>query len=845
MPRLSRISTSALLAALAVSLGACGAEDPSAPDGPDGGPVAEVTCTDLGLASSSGVPLERIPIGALPASFDAPFAAELSTGGGTPLGLAYVREDETGDLYLAVPVHPTEPITGGAVQLTFTDGSEACASVPFTILPLPAASGELAAVVELLQAELAAAAQRLETTPEELRAAAIEDMSPSLWPLAFAQTLIDDPANDEALSDVVDGALGADVLALADRLLAQTGLREALESSALPNAQQTTSADPSAGLATDVGSAPERSVAGLLCTPDFVTTGEQLDFCMETAAEMAASATGLSREVSEDIQQVFADLESNQLPLAGEVKAVFGAMFWVIYTQREQAASLLPSRLTAIDVMGDPVALEEDDERPATITANVYATSLGYNLQGQIIDGLNEAAGLVQTTGKFDFSTGTPLDDVAAKIAPKFESRLRDLQIDELDIPSELFGPVLLTEATWFTARLVEGEAVEVVGDVQFEGRRAGPAKLSVRTADGEFGGSQIAGQLDVEVKTLQVTISPTEASVAPGDPKSFDVTVARSYHPESVAVVNPGSLQGSAELTIGEGGAHYVTYVAPENPDFGRVDLLTVEHTATTGARAGQDPPRRAVATIRFGSITIDPRSACVDLSGTRQFSAPIEGPTDTTVVWDADHGWFTDDGEYTAPSARPDDGVDMIYAHSAAFPALRDSVTIDIGCTCSSTLTLGGVPIVAEAGDEVYFTDWGGPTDEYGNNHEFFGITFRRADGSSTYTLPLEDDPATWPTQGPNPVRVQGNVGLSDGEIIYSSDDEFPAILTLEEYIPETKAVGTVTAEVTIASTQPPYSEPSTLRWSFAVTVPPGFTRSSFPSSRGWRYNCSVGGS
>jgi hypothetical protein len=386
---------------------------------------------------------------------------------------------------------------------------------------------------------------------------------------------------------------------------------------------------------------------------------------------------------------------------------------------------------------------------------------------------------------------------------------------------------------------------VEIVGDVQFEGRRAGPAKLSVRTKDGEFGGSQIADQLDVEVQTLQVIINPTETSVAPNEVKSFDVTVERSRHPESVALVNTGALQGAAELTIGEGGAHYITYVAPENPDFSRPDLLTVEHTATTGARAGQDPPRRAIAAITFGRIEIDPRSACVDLSGTLPFSATVEGPDDQTVVWDADHGSFDENGVYTAPSTRPDDGVDMIYAHSAAFPALRDSVTIDIGCACSSTLTLGGVSIAAEAGDLLYFSDWGGPTDEYGNNHEFFGITLSKADGSTTYTLPLEDDPATWPTLGANPVRVQGNVGLSDGEIIYSSDDEFPAILTLEEYTPETKAVGSVTADVTIASTQPPYSEPTTLRWSFAVTVPPDFRRSSFPGARGWRYTCTVGGS
>jgi hypothetical protein len=144
-------------------------------------------------------------------------------------GFASVLPDTTGALHLIVPLHPESHVSGGAVQLMFTDSVVACAPVDFTIQPMPAADGEFAAVVDLFQDILTDQAAIMGTTPEELIATPLQDLPPALWPLAIAQTTVDDPANDSSLRAFVDGLLDAEALDVANRLLALTDVLSSLE----------------------------------------------------------------------------------------------------------------------------------------------------------------------------------------------------------------------------------------------------------------------------------------------------------------------------------------------------------------------------------------------------------------------------------------------------------------------------------------------------------------------------------------------------------------------------------------------------------------------------------------
>ncbi|MEX2531366.1 MAG: hypothetical protein WD960_11385 [Gemmatimonadota bacterium] len=683
---------------LSLLAGGCGGELPPTEvdhegPGPDETLFTEVDCPNFALAATSGVPLDEIAIGTLPSSFDLPAAASISEGETEHAGFAFIRfdvSDGDGELRLVVPLHPVTPMEGGSVRLTVSDGTLACEPVDFTIQPLPAADGELEAVVDLLQEVLAGQAASFEATPDELLATPIDDLSPALWPLAAAQAVLDDPTNEESLRAVAEGAVGGEVLDWIERILARTTLRASLE-------------NPPDPIVAGVGPA---GVSAIECQPDTIgkDTGA-LHRCMAAAAAARRAASGLSREVAADIGKAFSAASDLGLPLADVVEAVFSAIFWVIYNEREKAAALYPSQFTSMSIKVDRDSfLEDEDEQGRVSEAEVTATSDGYDLQKEIIDGIKEAASLAQTTGKFDFSTGTPVDDAAGQLASVIEERLRAMDIEELDIEPELFGPVDVTDPMWIQARPVHPDVIEVVEGTTYEPRRWGDAILSVRTADGKFGGEQISQQVEIAVTPLLVTISPSDTTVAARDPDdlqivTFRVEVEGSVYPDSIDLdlSDEHPRQGSAEIRVQEGSTtHEVDYVAPTNPDFDTPDLVVVEHTARTGARKN-GPARTATATIRFASITISPRPECLEVGAELQFEAEVKGLEDETVTWTASAGDIDETGFFTAPEESPPGGEVTITATSAMEPDVEDQVTIKIGqCeVCFVQITAsGGAP-------------------------------------------------------------------------------------------------------------------------------------------------------
>lgn len=743
-----------------------------------------VACSGLSLASTSGLPLDEVEVGDFPSEFAAPFAAAMLDDQEEVLGFAYVTEGEGGALRLTVPLHPSEPLDGGAVALAFTDGSRACPLVSFTIDALPAADDELESVVDLLQSYVEEQAAVFGATVQELIETPVDEMSPQLWPLAMAQALLDHPANDASLRGIVDGAEQTEHREWMNRLLARTGVRTELASAAAAPARARVQAEGSA----PSGGRPARSVEGLLCDPDYVETAEQLDFCMEKAAEAAEAATGLSRQVAQDIQKAFAALESASVPLAGEVKAVFGAMFWIIYTQREQAAALLPSQFTAMTVTADGERILEDDEEPSTLSADVYATSLGYDLQQQLLDGINEAIGLVQSTGKFELSTGTALDDVAAKIGPEFKNRLGDLDIEDLDLEAELFGPVPIDAPEWLDSRIVSGSSVERVDDVSYRGVEVGTTSVSLRTQDGEFGGAQIAEQVDIEVVPIQVSLSPTEATVEPEGARTFDITVTNARYPDRVAIDPSVALQGQAELTLGDGGSHYVTFVAPESPNYEEADLLTVEYTGETGARAINPVPRRAVSVIRFGGLQLAPVTRCLGPGDEEQLEVVVTIPDDPALVWTASAGEVDDNGLFTAPDTP---GTVTITVALESDSTVKDSIEFEVGnCVCSFTFQAGANPVyTAQPGDTLTFAAYENRVVEVSLSRGQVENVLFLVDNETT----LVTGPGAWPLDA-----ISGNLGYGGPYGETYLEEGMVGTLTVDEFTPYSVLTGSMSGTV-----------------------------------------------
>jgi hypothetical protein len=671
--------------------------DPDPPDEPGSG-YTLVACPSFQLATGTGLPLDEIEIGALPASFNLPAAVVVSVEGTDPAGLAHLISDAEGTLRVLVPLHPSGGLVGGPVTLTVTDGTRACAPVEFTIAPLPAAEGELAAVVDLLQAVLDEQAEAFGATREQLRTVSLADLPDALWPLALAQAALDDPASGLSLRAVAEGAEGLDVRDYVDRILARTGVRAAL-----------TSSDDHGSVSR--GRAPGGARASAFgCLPDVVgSSAALLDDCMRAAASAKASADGISKRVADDIVKAFGVAGEHGLPVAEAVQTAFALTFWVIYTEREKAAALYPSRFTSMQLSVDRDRFFEDQDAHGRVShAAVYATNDGYNLQEEILGAVDQARTLAKQTGKFDFSTGTDADAVAGMLLPKIEARLREMRIEALDIPAELFGPVNVTEPAWIQARIAAGDAVAMVDETVYEPRAWGVATLSVRTRDGAFGGQQISDATDIRVEILKLTVSPDRIHLRAGEPQGFTVSVIDSRYPEMVerdaSVVLQGTVQGIEY--VGEG-LHIVDYTAPAEPDPTRPDLLVVRHTATTGARAYSTEERLTIAEIRFEplSLTISPRYACLEAGDSLAFTAVVRGVEDPTVTWSASAHSISGDGVYTAPSGLAPGTSVAITATSVVDSDLTDTVNITVGgCRCSYDATLAGNTSAQSQGPAQY---------------------------------------------------------------------------------------------------------------------------------------------
>ncbi len=822
---LTRCPSAILL--ILVGVGACG-EPPADPTAQDGPLYTEVACPALSLSATSALPLDEIPIGRLPDDFDLPVAARVTSETADSAEFAVVELPDSGDALLLVPLHPADPVGGGSVTLTFTDGTRACAPVAFTIEPLPSADGEFAAIVDLVQGILNDQATLLETTPDELRRTPIDDLPESLWPLAVLQVIVDDSTNDQSLRAVANGMSGDDARDLLDRLLARTDVRASLEQP--PAAAATVLAVP-AGTATSVG----------LCEP--ATIGNDaglLDDCMAKAAEADRLAHGVSDKVAKDIEHAFAVADKLGLPLADVVKDVLGFMFWVVENDRKKTAALLPSYFTAMKMDVSQTTFLEDEAAQGSVShAEVFAANKGWDLGKEIIDGFLKAADLAETVG--DFSTGTPAaDKLASRLKSLVEKRLHEMKIEDLVISPEGFGPVDVTEPPWIQARVALGDAIAIVSGTTYEPRRAGMATLSVRTKDGGFGGQQIAAQADILVETIQLQIDPADTHIAPGKQKTFTVTVEKATHPEQVAIDGSVQLQGEATIAYAGGSTHHVTYTAPAAPNNAVPDLLTVVDVATTGARAsGESQDRNAIAVIHFASVTIAPRSGCVDTGDTLKFSVAVEGLDDEAVVWDASVGTITSDGLYTAPQTRPADGMASITATSVEDAGLADTVTVNIGCGCTFSLSIAGNTVTSDTGYTMTFYS---PPD--GTVTPDGILTQIRIDQPATGRLVSMFPDGSPAAPGMFSVDLSGSIGLMPPDFVYyTADADPPAHVTLSilDYTPKRLLRGDAIGSVKVEP-QPPDSgvRNESFSLSFEIRIAADYTPSLGPF--GYAYVCTI---
>lgn len=747
------------------------------------GLFTEVACPLLTPAAAGGIPMAALALGALPTQLEAPLYARVTGTGGDQYALGFVDRATDGTASMRMPLDPSGSLNGGAVTVRIAGGVYACATpVALQLGALPAAPGETAAVVDLLEQFIALQAGLLGTSAAALRAADPGSVPEALWPLYIATTMVDHPQNPNSLRAILQGtaplAAGGS-LETSDRLLAWSGLRAALEASLPP-------------VPSPVLRASTANFDAVDCLVSEISLPSQLHDCMTIANNAAFKMDGMSGQVQDDIVTVLGYAANVPYPPAKLAAAIMGAAVFIADKLQEGTAMLLPRSFVDLKADAAPLRFMEDEDGTGDWEAEVRATSAGWALDKAVLDALSQLASL---TGAYaDWLKRFADPDVMAGLqgmvtnAAVNEATGTTAGSDIVTIAPKVFGPVDVSDAQWSERSLIPDDVLQLTGHTSYVPKKAGQTQLVVRTKSGMFGGQQVTGNppLDLEVEEIRIQLEhggeAKPVVVATDTKRNFDFTIriTGSKHPDQIVLDPPFPLNGSASITPGNPATLH--YQAPA--DLTQLpDVLVVRHTATTGARATSTEPRTATVEIRQAQIVVTPGAICLAPGATQQFSAAVVGLDNDDVAWDASQGPITAGGVYTAPGGLPLGTEVTITATSTEDEDVMGTATVTVGCVCSFSVTVGGTTYDGQPGDRAVYL-----FDQF-NNNGIISVSLHAQATDRQILFALGGIPVT---PGTYPVdNVGGNLAYT-GQYGYGLFGDDEVTFWLQEYAPHTALVG-----------------------------------------------------
>ncbi len=168
----------------------------------------------------------------------------------------------------------------------------------------------------------------------------------------------------------------------------------------------------------------------------------------------------------------------------------------------------------------------------------------------------------------------------------------------------------------------------------------------------------------------INVTISPMTATLAVSTNQQFTATVTGT---NNTAVTWSVDGVAGGNMTVGTINTNGL-YAAPATAG---------GHTITATSVA--DKTKSASATVAVLSLTVAPASSKLALQGVQQFTATVQGTTNTSVTWSVDGvaggnsmvGTITTGGLYTAPGTA---GTYSVTATSVALPSYSVNATVTV---------------------------------------------------------------------------------------------------------------------------------------------------------------------
>lgn len=668
--------------------------------------LAALVCDGLRFVDTAGVPLDTIALEGIPDTLQSPRYAEVVSGADT--GSAFVERFEDGTGYMQVPVMPGGDPAGGVVQARVTGGTIACPARPFTIEPLPEASGAFRALVDSISALLDFEASNLGLDPAALDGADPDTLSQIYWPLLLGQYMIDGSTNPNSVQALLDGtapALDGDTVPVRvlDGLLARTGAAAALQAHMDSLRDRATAG----GAGADGGAfgTPARAVTRFECDPPFVDSAGPLDQCMRTAflADFELEAT---KQFRDNVSTLVG--AAGLIPGAGTISLGAGLLIWIHGKVLEGTARLLPRTFAEADfTMGQDVWLEDEAGSSQWSDAWVIARSDGWRLDATIVEGLFQALSVSQAYDEYLKSfmdeSSTLIQEMADFVLGELYGKMAGATAEGSGIVSispDSTPPVDISAEQWSESLVQLGDAIELLDHRTYEPRNPGTAQLTVRSNASYFPGDNVSTWKPVEVERMQVVISPDEVRVTPGETVELQVEVVGAATPDVAIAAEQGDV-------IPQSSSDSVTTVTVSTPTDRSLYpyLVTAEDTSSTGARAYSTERRLDQAVIRTGGqISIAPPGGCVEWGDTLQFSATVTDLDDTSVTWSASAGTVDGAGRFIAPAA---DAKVTVTATSVAEPSLTATATVQVReqCGCWWEASLIGDFNGSAEGDRAQF--------------------------------------------------------------------------------------------------------------------------------------------
>lgn len=178
---------------------------------------------------------------------------------------------------------------------------------------------------------------------------------------------------------------------------------------------------------------------------------------------------------------------------------------------------------------------------------------------------------------------------------------------------------------------------------------------------------------------SISVTISPSTASLNPGQQQSFTANVANSTMGVKWTATSVGTIDQNGNYTAVNPGTGTVTATSVEDPTKSASASVTVTSIPPTGGVA----------------VTVTPGTSTVSVGATQQFTANVTGSTNG-VTWTATGAVGTVDnkGMFTATKA----GQGVVKATSVDDPTKAASATVTVnksGPVCSLSSNTSGFTI------------------------------------------------------------------------------------------------------------------------------------------------------